>query len=256
MAKVAATRSVISTFVDIQSYSPRKEADFDWAAHFESVRQSARATVGPPSRDIASGASQGDFGDVDGVPFKYAESTVPLKNFDEFYAAHRMRLFALVRKVVREYWYDVSIDPQDIVQDTMEVAIRNWPRIGRMAHPDKYLRRVAAKLALRAMEKSSREVSTSAEGFLTLFDNSLASGSERSPEEMVTADLVRDVLKSLPRRQAQVLLLTADGWSDSAIGKSLDMAPATVRSHRRHMKKVFAERLPHDRSAGLLGIAA
>ncbi|MFD3622325.1 RNA polymerase sigma factor [Streptomyces sp. NPDC058676] len=123
-----------------------------------------------------------------------------------------------------------------------------------MAHPDKYLRRVAAKLALRAMEKSSREVSTSAEGFLTLFDSSLTAGSERSPEEMVTADLVRDILKSLPRRQAQVLLLTADGWSDSAIGKSLDMAPATVRSHRRHVKKIFAERLPSDLFWGLLGI--
>ncbi|MEV6179979.1 sigma-70 family RNA polymerase sigma factor [Streptomyces sp. NPDC052015] len=194
-----------------------------------------------------------EYGDVDGIPFEWVKG-MPVMNFDEFHAEHRTRLIALVRKILRECWYDVSIDPEDIVQDTMEMAVRNWPRIGRMMHPDRYLRRVAAKRALRAMEKSVREVSTSTEGFLTLFEGSLTSGIERSPEQMVAADLVRDVLKSLPHRQAQVLLLTADGWSDSEIGQSLGISPGTVRSHRRHVRKVFAERLPLGRWWGLVGV--
>jgi RNA polymerase sigma-70 factor (ECF subfamily) len=193
------------------------------------------------------------YGDVDGIPFVDIEDWVPLRPFAEFYAEHRPRLIALVRKVLREHWFSIDIDPEDIVQDTMEMAVRNWPRIGRMRSPDGYLRRVAAKRAVRAMKKSAREVSTSVEGLMTYFEGSLAAGAERSPEEMVVADLVRDVLKVLPHRQAQVLLLTADGWSDSQIGESLHMRPATVRSHRRHVKKVFTQRLPPDSWRGLAG---
>ncbi|MEW2267488.1 RNA polymerase sigma factor [Streptomyces sp. NPDC047853] len=202
---------------------------------------------------VDGGPADQQYGNVDGIPFEWVKD-LPVMDFDEFHAEHRARLVALVRKVLRECWYDVSIDPEDVVQDTMEMAVRNWPRIGRMMHPDRYLRRVAAKRALRAMEKSAREVSTSTEGFLTMFEGSLTSGAERSPEQMVAADLVRDVLISLPHRQAQVLLLTADGWSDSEIGKSLGISAGTVRSHRRHVRKVFTQRLPISRWWGLVGV--
>ncbi|MFH8993106.1 LuxR C-terminal-related transcriptional regulator [Streptomyces sp. NPDC017940] len=57
----------------------------------------------------------------------------------------------------------------------------------------------------------------------------------------------REILAQLPHRQAQVLLLTADGWSDSQIGDQLGLSAATVRSHRRHMEKFCSERFPrHD----------
>lgn len=195
------------------------------------------------SEDAISDAQRKEYGDVDGVPFADAEEWIPLKDFDEFYREHRWRLIALVLKVMREYGYEAPIDPEDILQDTMELAVRDWPRIGRMAHPDKYLRTVASRGVHRAMKKSSREVPTSTEGLLTSFEGSLAAGVERSAEDVVVALLLNDALKSLPHRQAQVLLLTADGWSDSEIGEILNIAPATVRSNRRHVRKIVAGKL-------------
>ncbi|KJY32158.1 sigma-70 family RNA polymerase sigma factor [Streptomyces sp. NRRL S-495] len=186
-------------------------------------------------------ARQRTYGDVDGVPFHRAEH-LPLADFGEFHAEHRRRLIALVRTVlVQQGWHD-GVDVEDIVQDTLELAVLNWPRIGRMKEPGGYLRTVAVNKAYRAMGKSLRELSVSSDSLLAFFDGSLASGFERSPEEIVTADFARDLLRSLPQRQAQVLVLTADGWTDSQIGKMLDLHPATVRSHRRYARKVLLER--------------
>jgi RNA polymerase sigma factor (sigma-70 family) len=223
---------------------------------FQRLLNEASAWCAPSREDHHAGEAQGEedtrqYGDVDGFPFEEA-LCVPLVDFDTFYEEHRPRLVALVRKVVLEHWHDITIDPEDVVQDTMELAVREWPRIGRMTSPDGYLRRVAAKRAMRAMKKSAREVSTSTEGFLAHYDWLLMSA--RSPDEMGAVDLVSEVLSTLPHRQAQVLLLTADGWSDSHIGAKLDITPATVRSHRRHVKNLFTQRLASDRWQRLLGI--
>ncbi|MFH8993105.1 RNA polymerase sigma factor [Streptomyces sp. NPDC017940] len=119
---------------------------------------------------------------MDGVPFEWVEDSVPLKDLTTFFAEHRVRLIALVRKAFRDYsWLTVGRYPEDVVQDTMVSAVRNWPRIGWMANPDAYLRKVAAKKATRAMVKASREMSVSAEGFLSLFDDVLVHTQERSP---------------------------------------------------------------------------
>ncbi|MGV9503622.1 RNA polymerase sigma factor [Streptomyces sp. NPDC003642] len=186
-----------------------------------------------------------EYGDVDGVPFEWVEDLVP-QDLATFFAEHRPRLKALVRKVFNDCWYQVHLDPEDIVQDTMETAVKNWPRIGRMTHPDRYLRKVAAKKALRAAEKAHREVSVSAEGFLSLFDEVLIGHTSRTPEGMAAAARIRDVLALLPTRQAQVLLLSADGWTSLQIARALHVQEATVRSNRRHAKKFILERLPRD----------
>ncbi|MFI0980868.1 RNA polymerase sigma factor [Streptomyces sp. NPDC021093] len=186
------------------------------------------------------------YGDVDGFPFELVEEHLGVQDFQEFCTEHRGRLIGLVRKVFRDSWFEVCLDPEDVVQDTMELAWFNWPRIGRMAHPDRYLRRVAAKKALRAMEKAGREVFVPVEGFLDSFEGMFRSAFGWSPEDLAAADRIRDVLAGLPQRQAQVLLLTADGWSDSQVGNVLGLSPATVRSHRRHMKKFLRYRLGAD----------
>ncbi|MFD9063295.1 RNA polymerase sigma factor [Kitasatospora purpeofusca] len=193
--------------------------------------------AGPPTPG-SDGARQRAYGDVDGVPFHRAEH-LPVADFEEFHAEHRKRLIALVRTVlVQQGWHD-GVDVEDIVQDTLELAVLNWPRIGRMKEPGGYLRTVAVNKAYRAMGKSLREVAVSSSSLLAFFESAPAGGFERSPEEIVTADFARDLLRSLPQRQAQVLVLTADGWTDSQIGKKLDLHPATVRSHRRYARKVL-----------------
>ncbi|MFC8365617.1 sigma factor-like helix-turn-helix DNA-binding protein [Streptomyces griseorubiginosus] len=47
--------------------------------------------------------------------------------------------------------------------------------------------------------------------------------------------MFRQLVEQLPERQAQVLILYALEFTDSGIGKILGLAPATVRSHRRHL---------------------
>jgi RNA polymerase sigma factor (sigma-70 family) len=190
-------------------------------------------------------------GKVDGIPFEIAVRTIPLKDFDAFYTDQHRRLPALVRKIFRGRNFDGGIDPEDVVQDALVVAACDWERIGRMADPGKYVRTVAANRAERVIEKARRE----GQLFVDDFENLIRGVA--SIEQTVTAELVRDVLSALPRRRAQVLFLTADGWTDTEIGEELGIAPATVRAHRHQVRKVFADRL---RKAGwdldeALGIA-
>lgn len=183
--------------------------------------------------------------DVDGIPFDVAEASRPVKDFGEFHAEHRRRLIGLVRYVLKERGHETAIDPEDVVQDTLELAVRNWPRIGRMDKPDKYLRKVAAKRAERALEKSFREISTSDEFMNLLTEWTL--GWEQSPD-MTSSTALHELLEgtSLTLRQSQVFVMTVEGWTDSEIGELLDMTPATVRSHRRNVKKYFAQEHPDE----------
>lgn len=171
----------------------------------------------------------------------------PLRDFEQFHQEHRRRLISFVGAILRARGAS-AIDAEDVVQDAFEVVFRKWDSVGRMDHPDKYLRRVAANRAQRLMNRASREVANPMEsGFLEL--TGWALGWERSPQEMLMADSLHQLLKSLPQRQAQVLLLTADGWSDSQIGELLRLSPATVRSHRRHLQKNCRRKAGQERDA-------
>ncbi|GHH68102.1 DNA-binding CsgD family transcriptional regulator [Streptomyces umbrinus] len=46
---------------------------------------------------------------------------------------------------------------------------------------------------------------------------------------------IPQLVEGLPERQAQVLVLYSLEFTDSRIGELLGLAPATVRSHRRHL---------------------
>ena len=50
------------------------------------------------------------------------------------------------------------------------------------------------------------------------------------------------VVRQLPERQAQVLVLYSLEFTDSGIGELLGLAPATVRSHRRHLVNYVTQR--------------
>lgn len=191
-------------------------------------------------------------GKVDGIPFAIAVETIPLKDFDAFYTDQKKRLPALVRKVFRGRGFDGGVDPEDVVQDALVVAARDWERIGRMADPGKYVRTVAANRAERVIEKARREACLFVDDFESIIKGMV------SVEETVSAELVRDVLASFPRRRAQVLFLTADGWTDTQIGEKLGIAAATVRVHRHQMRKILMERMrevgwDRDRALGIAG---
>ncbi|MGW2749116.1 RNA polymerase sigma factor [Streptomyces sp. NPDC001450] len=174
------------------------------------------------------------------------DAMCPLADFEEFHKAHRKWLIMFVRRLVTSR--GASVDAEDVVQDAFEVVFRKWDKVGRMLSPRGYLWRVTYNRAQRLMYKASREVANPMEaGFLEL--TGCALGWERSPQEMVMGDAVSQLLQSLPQRQAQVLLLTADGWTDSQIGKALDLSPATVRSHRRHLQKNCRQKVEQNLDA-------
>ncbi|GHI04637.1 hypothetical protein AQI88_29575 [Streptomyces cellostaticus] len=169
-----------------------------------------------------------------------------LRDFEEFHKEHRKWLITFVRRLVTAR--GASVDPEDVVQDALEVVFRKWDKVGRMANPRGYLWKVTYNRAHRLMYKASREVANPMKaGFLEL--TGWALGWERSPQEVIMADALRLLLQSLPQRQVQVLLLTADGWTDSQIGKVLDLSPATVRSHRRHLQRNCRRKVEKDLSA-------
>lgn len=173
------------------------------------------------------------------------DTQAQLADFESFHERYRTWLTRFVRRLVTAR--GAGVDVEDVVQDAFEVVFRKWDKVGRMKNPRGYLWRVTYNRAQRLMDRASREVANPMEsGFLELTEWAL--GWERSPQEMVMADVLGQLLKSLPRRQAQVLLLTADGWTDSQIGHALDLSPATVRSHRRHLQKNCRQKVEQESS--------
>ncbi|MFF5538638.1 RNA polymerase sigma factor [Streptomyces cinerochromogenes] len=182
------------------------------------------------------------------------DTDTPLADFEAFHRQYRPWVTRFVGRLVAAR--RAGIDAEDVVQDAFEVVFRKWAKVGRMRNPRGYLWRVSYNRAQRLMDRASREVASAMEpGFLELTDWAL--GWERSPQEVVMAKALGQLLKSLPRRQAQVLLLTADGWTDTQIGKALGCSPGTVRSHRRHLQNRCRQQVEQDRGAWseLLGTA-
>jgi RNA polymerase sigma-70 factor, ECF subfamily len=125
---------------------------------------------------------------------------------------------------------------EDIAQEAFLRAHRDWQRVGRYQHPGAWVRRVAANLATSALRRRLIEARALAR-FWARGEPSLV----ELPASQ--ADFWR-VVRSLPRRQAQVVALHyLEDLSVVEVARVLGCAEGTVKAQLHNGRETLARRL-------------
>ena len=121
---------------------------------------------------------------------------------------------------------------EDVAQETMFAAHRNWPEVQNLDRPDLWLRRVAMNRTISLHRRARSEIAA-----LTRLRRLELRPVLAIPED---ADLWSEV-RRLPRRQAAAVVLWAvEGLSFEEIGTVLDCSAETARTHFRRAKERLA----------------
>jgi len=139
--------------------------------------------------------------------------------FDEFVAERQRPLLRLAMVLTGD-----ARHAEEIVQDVLVRACEQWDRIGEMALPAAYVRRMVVNEFLSLKRRWARIVP---------FDP-IRHDAERPDHaaEHAERDAVVAELAKLPRRQRAVLALRYyDGRSDDQIAEILGCTPGTVRGY-------------------------
>jgi RNA polymerase sigma-70 factor (sigma-E family) len=113
---------------------------------------------------------------------------------------------------------------EDVVQEVLIRAHARWRKIGRLDHPESYIRRMIVNEFISSKRRTWRFVPTGTE----LAVEPVADHASRHAER----DALLAELGKLPRRQRAVLVLRYyEGLSDQEIATLLGCAPGTVRGY-------------------------
>jgi len=158
--------------------------------------------------------------------------------FSTLVEEHWVRLVRFARSLVGD------ADAEDSAQEAFILA---WRKLPGLRNPDAFptwLFRIASRTCLHRARTRLRVLPLCS--VTEPADAQAALGAE--------AIDVERVLDALPPRQRAVMHLTViQGMSDSEIGNILDIAAASVRSHRRRARETLHQRLSEERKKkGLL----
>jgi RNA polymerase sigma-70 factor (ECF subfamily) len=154
----------------------------------------------------------------------------PLESFEEFYRREQPRLLVLARALAGD------LAAEDVAQESMVLAYRQWPRISSLANPVGYVRRVCANKAVSLVRRRVSE----RRAMLRLASRSVSS------IEPMTGDREQfwSEVRRLPRRQAQVTALHyALDLPVSEVAATLGCAEGTVKVHLSRARSELAVRL-------------
>jgi DNA polymerase-3 subunit epsilon len=152
--------------------------------------------------------------------------------FERFTSMYRAKLISHVRPIVGRLG---AHDPEDIVQVTLTQAWITWLKQGPPNHPLAYLKQVAVRVAVKLVERESRQHSTP----LNALEQVAA------PDSILAAEARLDLqraLAGLPGRQRQVMLMHLQGASNREIAEQLGVAEGTVAAtlHQARAKLAVA----------------
>lgn len=152
--------------------------------------------------------------------------------FESFTAAERSGLLALSLTRVSSW-----SEAEDLVQEVLESAWRDWNRISQLNDPAVWVRRMLINRSVSAFRRRGAERRAMARAVRT--DDIV-----HFPE--VTGDLVLLLaeVRRLPARQGQVVALryVAD-LSLVEIAEVIECSPETARTHLRRARSTLAKRL-------------
>jgi RNA polymerase sigma-70 factor, ECF subfamily len=152
------------------------------------------------------------------------------ESFDEFYRREFPRLLLLARALAGDH------AAEDVAQETMIVAYRQWARIAGLGSPVGYVRGICAHKAVSARRRLSAEQRAlrrmAARQSVTI--TPLAPDNERFWAEV----------RRLPRRQAQAAaLFYALDLPVSVVAETLGCAEGTVKAHLSRARTQLSTRL-------------
>jgi RNA polymerase sigma-70 factor, ECF subfamily len=113
---------------------------------------------------------------------------------------------------------------EDVAQEAFLTVLRRWDTI---TNPPAYLRKVAFHLAIRRPYEIPRDDLAASQ----------APARSDTPSPLEERHVVLEALRQLPGQQQAVFALFFDDQPISDIAKTLDLPPATVRSHLRHARR-------------------
>ena len=125
---------------------------------------------------------------------------------------------------------------EDLAQDAFAAAYRDWARIGNYDNPGAWIRRVVANRAVSLRRRRSVELST--------LQRLVGRRSVPDPEMPLEDAAVWQAVRSLPRRQAQVIALVyLEDRSVRDAAAILGCAEETARTHLRRGSASVAKHL-------------
>ena len=154
--------------------------------------------------------------------------------FDDFYRAELPRLVALARGLCAHR-------SEDVAQEAMLAAYRRWSHVGNLDHPEAWVRRACANLAVSAFRRQLVEIRATLR-----LSGRPSPAVELEPSAAEFWALVRE----LPRRQAQCAALRyVLDMEVAEIARTLEIAEGSVKVHLSRARERLARRLGESEGA-------
>jgi RNA polymerase sigma-70 factor (ECF subfamily) len=153
-------------------------------------------------------------------------------SFEELYLKDYQAVVGLAFALSGSRWL-----AEDLAQEAFLAAHRSWPTVSAYDQPGAWVRRVVANLSVSAFRRGVVE----ARGLVRI-----ALGDRSRPTAGLPPEDAEfwDVVRSLPRRQSQVVALHyLEDLPVSEVAAILDMAPGTVKKHLFDGRRELARRL-------------
>jgi RNA polymerase sigma factor (sigma-70 family) len=149
--------------------------------------------------------------------------------FDVFYRSEYSRIVRVMFGLTGRWAL-----AEELAQESMLSAHRNWQRVQTMDRPDLWLRRVAVNRAISAHRRLVAEVA--ALGRVRTVTTSDA--------PMVADETIWVEIRRLPRTQSAAMVLWAiEGLTHAEIGETLNCSAETARTHIRRARETLRRTL-------------
>ena len=157
-------------------------------------------------------------------------SAVAVMSFDDFYVAEYAGVVRLAVALTGRR--DVA---EELAQESFVAAYRRWSRVSTLEDPAGWVRRVATNRCVSSGRRYVTELRLLAR---------LGHEPTRSVDDCPPDDQLWAIVRGLPPRQAQVLVLTyLEDRSVADIAMVLGCGEETVRTHLRRGRQAVARRL-------------
>lgn len=155
---------------------------------------------------------------------------VSTETFEDFYRKEYRSVVALAYALSGSRWV-----AEELAQEAFLAAHRNWRRVTTLDQPGAWVRRVVTNLSVSAIRRRIVEARSLVR---------LGRERPREPERSSRDAEFWETVRSLPRRQAQVVALHyVEDLSIAQIATVLRMASGTVKKHLHDGRAGLARRL-------------
>lgn len=167
----------------------------------------------------------------EGTVVSPAQPSVQIIRFDDFYRREFPALVALARAMV-------GGSGEDIAQEALLKAHREWAKVSGYERPGAWVRRVAINLAKSKLRRRTTDLKARLR---------LLGDLPRQPESPLLNADVQAAIAALPHQQrAAIALHYLEDRSVADIAEILDCAPATAKVHLHRGRTALAARLGHE----------